>query len=67
MCDLCDDHDGKGKMLKKLWEKIEFSIRKKRDTAEKEAKRLKAEMEQRMLQNASAAGKRQKQSIHAQG
>jgi len=55
------------KMIKRLWEKIEYSIRKRRDIAEKkEAKRLKAEMEQRLLQNASAAGKRQKQSIHAQ-
>ncbi len=55
------------KMIKILWEKTEFHIRQKIDLAEKkEAKRLKAEMEQRMLQSANKAGKRQKESIHAQ-
>lgn len=54
-------------MLKKYWEKTEFAIRRRRDIADrKEARRLKAEMERRLLENATSAGKRQKLSIHAQ-
>ena len=54
-------------LLKRYWEKTEFHIRRRRDIADrKEARRLKAEMERRLLENAATAGKRQKQSIHAQ-
>jgi hypothetical protein len=54
-------------MLRRLWEKIEVSIRRRADIADKkEARRLKSEMERRLLTNANAASKRQRQTVHAQ-
>lgn len=65
--DFLDVNQARVVLLKKYWEKTEFAIRRRRDIADrKEARRLKAEMERRLLENAATAGKRQKQSIHAQ-